>query len=160
MPRIDEVAAIEVLKARYCRLLDTKDWAGFRSLLADDFVSDTTEAAGVYLVGADSFVDFVSRTLAKAVTVHHVQQPEIDLLSPSTARGLWAMQDVERFVPGLTLHGYGHYHETYEKSDGEWHITSSRLTRLREEIRTPLFTLFVSERIRRAIGRVSRRRAR
>ncbi len=28
------------------------------------------------------------------------------------------------------LEGYGHYHETYEKVEGDWLIASSTLTRL------------------------------
>ena len=152
-----DVMAIERLKARYCRLLDTKDWPAFRELFTDDFVSDTTESGGVRIVGGDAFVEFVGQTLATAVTVHQVQQPEIDVSSESTARGIWAMQDVVRFMPGVTLAGFGHYHETYEKSDGEWRIASSRLTRLREEIRTPLFSVFVSERMRRRIAQASQR---
>ena len=31
---------------------------------------------------------------------------------------------------GTRLEGYGHYHETYAKVDGEWRIASSTLTRL------------------------------
>jgi hypothetical protein len=29
------------------------------------------------------------------------------------------------------MHGYGHYHETYEKFDGRWLIKTLRLSRLR-----------------------------
>ena len=29
------------------------------------------------------------------------------------------------------MHGYGHYHETYEKLDGRWLIKTIALTRLR-----------------------------
>jgi hypothetical protein len=156
-PPSSELVALQRLKARYCRLLDTKDWEGFRSLLTDDFVSDTTGSGGVRIVGADAFVDFVSATLARAVTVHQVQQPELDLVSATAARGTWAMQDVVRFVPGLTLHGFGHYHETYERTGAGWLISSSRLTRLREEIRTPVLSVFVSARLRRRIARMSQR---
>ena len=35
---------------------------------------------------------------------------------------------------GTRLNGYGHYHETYEKSDGEWRIASSTLTRIDMDI--------------------------
>jgi hypothetical protein len=153
-----EVVEIEGLKARYCRSLDTKDWSSFRDLFTDDFVSDTTASGGPRIVGADAFVEFVSSTLATAVTVHQVQQPEIELTSPSTARGVWAMQDLVRFAPGLTMHGFGHYHETYERADGCWRIASSELTRLREEIRTPFFSVFVSDRIRALLQRAAQRR--
>jgi hypothetical protein len=157
-PAMVEVAAIEALKARYCRLLDTKDWAGFRDVFTDDFVSDTSESGGMRIVGADAFVAFVSKTLSKAVTVHQVQQPEIEVTSESTAQGVWAMQDIVRFMPWLTLAGFGHYHETYVLTDGRWRIASSRLTRLREEIQTPLFSVFVSERLRRTFARAASRR--
>jgi uncharacterized protein (TIGR02246 family) len=153
----DDIRAIEQLKARYCRTLDTKDWAGFREVFTSDFVSDTSESGGRVIDGADAFVAFVRDALATAVTVHQVQQPEIQLLTPATASGVWAMQDVVRFMPGITMHGFGHYRETYRKADGRWQIATSELTRLREEIRTPLFTVFVSDRLRRLMQRASRR---
>jgi hypothetical protein len=153
---IDDLRALEDLKARYCRLLDTKDWAGFREVFHDDLVSDTTSSGGLVITGADEFVAFVSTTLAKAVTVHQVHQPELTVDSPTTAHGIWAMQDVVRFGRGLTMQGYGHYLETYEKVDGQWRIRTSTLTRLREELATPLFTVFLSDRIKRRLARLAR----
>jgi hypothetical protein len=153
----DDIRAIERLKAEYCRTLDTKQWDAFREVFTADFVGDTSESGGSMIAGADEFVAFVRRALGKAVTVHQVQQPEIDLTSPTTATGVWAMQDVVRFAPGVTLFGFGHYRETYEKVDGQWRIKTSKLTRLREEIRTPLMTLFVSDRIRRVLQRATQR---
>jgi hypothetical protein len=149
----DDNRALERLKARYCRTLDLKDWASFRDCFTDDFVGDTSAAGGSVIEGADDFVDFVRRMLGKAVTVHQVQQPELDLTSATSATGIWAMQDIVRFWPGITLHGFGHYLETYEKAGGEWRIKSSRLTRLREEIRTPVLTIFMSDRLRRLAQR-------
>ena len=75
----------------------------------------------------------------------------------TTARGVWALQDVVRLAPGVSLVGYGHYHETYERVDGRWLITSSKLTRLREDIVTPVFSAYVSPRIRRAIATIAGR---
>ncbi|HVY11862.1 MAG TPA: nuclear transport factor 2 family protein [Mycobacteriales bacterium] len=157
-PAAEELTAIERLKAAYCRTLDTKDWSGFRELFADDFVSDTSESGGVVIEGADAFVAFVRDALSRAVTVHQVQQPELELTSATTARGVWAMQDVVRFAPGITMHGFGHYLETYVKTGDAWRLKSSKLTRLREEIRTPFVTLFVSERLRRRLQRLAARR--
>jgi hypothetical protein len=70
--------------------------------------------------------------------VHHVHAPEISLSSPTTAQGVWAMADVVRLLPAVTLYGYGHYHETYENRSGRWYFTSSKLTRLHEVVATPL----------------------
>ena len=90
-------------------------------------------------MGVDDFMAYTRSTLGKPsqCTVHLVHAPEISLTSMTTARGVWAMNDLVRLLPAVTLHGYGHYHETYEKLDGQWRISSSRLTRLREDIALP-----------------------
>lgn len=153
------IESIKQLKARYCRYLDTKDWAAWRTVFTDDFVSDTAEAGGKVIEGADEFVAFTRKALGRPAqaTAHQVHAPEITLTSPTTARGVWALQDVVRFGPGVSLVGYGHYHETYEHIAGQWFIKSSKLTRLREDIVTPVFSLYVSDRIRRTIGTVANR---
>ena len=68
-------------------------------------------------------------TLEGGTTVHHCHTPEITLTSPTTASGIWAMEDLLFFPDGNRLHGAGHYHETYEKRDDRWLITSLHLTR-------------------------------
>ncbi|MEB4212227.1 nuclear transport factor 2 family protein [Mycobacterium sp. 94-17] len=153
------IESLKQLKARYCRYLDTKDWAAWRSIFADDFVSDTSEAGGTVIDGADDFVAFTRRALDRPnqPTAHQVHTPEIELTSATTARGVWALQDVVRFGPGVTLVGYGHYHETYENLDGAWLIKSSKLTRLREDIVTPLFSIYISPRVRTVIGKIAGR---
>jgi len=69
-------------------------------------------------------------------TCHHGHMPEIELTSATTATGIWAMEDHLWFSEGhplgiAQLHGYGHYHETYEKVGDRWYIKSLVLTRLR-----------------------------
>ena len=152
-----EIEAIKQLKARYCRLLDTKDWQGWRGLFSDDFLSDTSQAGGKVIRGADEFVAFTRKGLRSQATVHQVHAPEIELTSATTARGVWALEDVVRFGPGVNLRGYGHYTETYEKVDGRWLITSSTLTRLREDVFNAVVSVYVSSRLRRVIGKAARR---
>jgi len=44
------------------------------------------------------------------------------------------MEDKLRWPEGSpvrTMHGYGHYHETYERTDDGWRIKTITLTRLR-----------------------------
>lgn len=155
----DDVEAIKQLKARYCRLLDTKNWAAWRELFADDFVSDTSSAGGAVVTGADAFVAFTRRNIGKPSqpTVHQVHAPEIELTSATTARGVWALEDVVRLAPGVNLRGYGHYHETYEKVDDRWLIKTSTLTRLREDVFNPVLSIRVSDRMRAAGARLMRR---
>ena len=152
-----EIEAIKQLKARYCRYLDTKDWDAWRSLFSDDFLSDTSLAGGKVIRSADEFVAFTRKGLRSQATVHQVHAPEIELTSPTTASGVWALEDVVRFGPGVNLRGYGHYTETYQKVDGRWLIASSTLTRSREDVFNALVSVYISDRIRRAIGKAARR---
>lgn len=145
---MDDVEAIKRLKARYCRLMDNKEWNGYRELFTDDVTvnlesaggavpgqdQESAEAAGAVIAGADAFLAMLVPTLGEAITVHQCHTPEIDLLSPSRAKGIWAMEDLLRFSDGTELHGFGHYHETYEKHGEDWLIKSTRLTRLRTDV--------------------------
>jgi uncharacterized protein (TIGR02246 family) len=132
--QVNDIEAIKQLKARYCRTMDTKDWAGMRRVFADDVTMDTTDSGGGVITGADDFLAFLREAIGGAVTVHQCHTPEIELTSPTTASGIWAMEDMLRFPDGTELHGYGHYHETYEKRTGRWQIASSTLTRLRMDM--------------------------
>jgi uncharacterized protein (TIGR02246 family) len=134
---VDDIEAIRQLKARYFRTMDTKDWAGMRQVFADDVVMDTSSSGGGVITGADEFMAFLEPTLQDVVTVHHGHMPEIQITSPTTATGIWSMEDMLRWPDGTEMHGFGHYHETYEKVDGEWRIKTSTLTRLRTDFTPP-----------------------
>jgi uncharacterized protein (TIGR02246 family) len=133
MSDLEEIEEIKKLKARYFRTMDTKDWDAMRQVFADDAAIDTTAAGGPAITGGDEFIAFLKQTLGDAVTIHHGHTPEIDLTSPTTATGIWALHDIVIWPTGR-LEGAGHYHETYEKTDGVWRITSLTLTRLRSEM--------------------------
>jgi uncharacterized protein (TIGR02246 family) len=133
--RVDDLEAIKQLKARYFRTMDTKDWAAMREVFTDDVDVDTTESGGTVMSGGDHFIAALQKLLDGVVTVHHGHMPEIELTSPTTATGIWSMEDMLRWPDGNELHGFGHYHETYEKVRGEWRIASLKLTRLRTDFR-------------------------
>jgi hypothetical protein len=73
----------------------------------------------------------VSAILATKRTVHHSHTPEITFESATRAKGIWAMEDLIFDDAGeeLLIHGFGHYHETYEKREGRWLFTSRQLKR-------------------------------
>lgn len=150
MDPLEQLRAIEdikALKARYFRCMDTKDWAGFADQFAPDAEMDMSSemrdarTPGAGLVrGNQAIADFVRGAVGDVVTVHHGHMPEIEITSPTTARGTWAMEDKLRWPDGApiaTMHGYGHYHETYERSDGRWRIKTITLTRLRVDVEMP-----------------------
>ena len=134
---MDDLEAIKQLKGRYCRTMDTKDWAAMRRVFTDDVTMDTTQSGGNVVTGADEFMAFLVPTIGDVVTVHQCHTPEIEVTSPSEATGIWAMEDLLRFPDGTELHGFGHYTETYRKGDDGWRIASSVLSRLRMDITPP-----------------------
>jgi hypothetical protein len=129
---VADVEAIKQLKAQYFRTLDTKDWDAMRQVFTDDVVMDTTASPGGAVVsGADEFMVFLLGMIGDVITVHHGHTPEIELTSATTATGVWAMEDMLRWPDGREMHGYGHYHETYERLEDGWRIKTLTLTRLR-----------------------------
>ncbi len=139
LERLLAIEEIKQLKARYFRCIDTKDWAGLVDVFAPDAVMDMTAGAagGKVTTGAEEIARYVQRSgrLDEAVTVHHGHMPEIAMTSADTATGIWSMEDEiwwnEGAFPLASLHGYGHYHETYVRQGGTWRIATLRLTRLR-----------------------------
>jgi len=126
LQQLTDIQAITQLKARYCRCVDTKDWAGYAACLTDDFrlVGD----GGVH-DGRDDVVAFVSTALERATTVHHVHNPEITV-NGNTATAIFPMNDYVE-LPGFVLRGYGHYHEEYVRTSDGWRVKSSTVKRLR-----------------------------
>ncbi len=132
------IEEIKQVKARYFRCMDTKDWSGFEAVFARDATVDFTPPGGNppdwSTSGAAKIAAFVRRVVEPAITIHHGHMPEVEVISMTTARAIFAMEDLIWWPEGSrrkTLHGWGHYHETYEKIDGKWLIKTLRLTRLR-----------------------------
>jgi hypothetical protein len=136
------IEEIKALKARYFRSVDTKDWTGLEAVFAPDLVADFRESVperneALLTEGAAKFVADLAPLLQHAVTVHHGHMPEIEITSDTTAKGVWAMEDklwMPEGAPFKTLHGFGHYHETYVRLAGQWRIKTIRLTRLRIDV--------------------------
>ena len=74
---MDDIEALKQLKARYCRTMDTKDWAAMRQLFTDDVTVDTVASGGTVMTGADDFLTFLVGTIGDVVTVHQCHTPEI-----------------------------------------------------------------------------------
>jgi hypothetical protein len=138
------IEEIKRLKARYFRFIDLQDWASFATLFTDDAVMDMREgmperdAEDSVLRGPLEISAFARETVgAVGHTVHHGYMPEIEILTDTSATGIWAMSDRLRRVDGLrgvvVFTGFGHYHDSYARVDGDWLIRHVRLTRLRTD---------------------------
>lgn len=137
------IEAIKQLKARYCRLVDTKQWDELREQFVDDC---RFEGTSVPYADADAFVDALRTSMAETTTIHQCHTPEIALRSENTARGIWAMFDFVVWAEGSNyrrppehpdmwgISGYGYYQEEYRKEHDDWKIAVLRHTRLRVDL--------------------------
>lgn len=135
--RLEAIAAISEVKARYCRLLDTKDWVGYSALFTEDFELDTSGAGGPVVRGREAAIAMVRASVETARTAHQVHSPEFSFNGDFSVDVIWAMQDRviwgpdRKLAPGLLGHtGYGHYHEHYVRQDGAWRIAKQRLVHM------------------------------
>ena len=108
------------LKGRRDRALDTKDWETYIALHVPDHISENEGEQPRH--GARENAEGVAKILESVLTVHHSHTPEIVFESATTARGVWGMEDqlFDEASKRLLLHGFGFYHERYEKRGGEW----------------------------------------
>jgi hypothetical protein len=138
--RLAIIEDIQKMRASFVRFLDTKDWDALQALWTPDAVLDNTdqrEARGDRVVGPATIIKYIRGGLDTAISVHHAHMPEIDILSPTTAKGVWAMEDRITWATGERagmVNGFGHYTEDYEKLDGRWLVKTFRLTRLRVDV--------------------------
>ena len=136
--RLLAIEEIKQLKAKYFYALDHKDWEMWRrEVWAPDARLEVPEMNKV-VEPADVLIAWVKEQSADQVSVHHGHMPIIEITSPATATGIWAMEDRlyrSREFPlnGDTSYviGFGHYRETYVKLQEGWRIQTTRLTRLR-----------------------------
>jgi hypothetical protein len=138
MPDQQTIAeTIRQQKARYCRFVDTREWAALASLLKDDVRARMYDPEGTLIASFDTasaFVEAARDFLAGARSIHQVHNSELAFEQDGTVSAIWSMED---YIVGLdakvgfgTMHGYGHYHETWERIDADrWVIAQLELRR-------------------------------
>lgn len=152
MDAVTKLVAIEEikqLKARYFRLMDTRDFTAMAEVFSRDAVFDCSEGlfftpvggkpdgiVGPVTRGRDAIMKWISGSFAHQTSLHHGHCHEITIDSETEARGIIAMEDIIRGLDRTTqaLWGAGHYHERYRFEDGAWRIAETRLTRLFNDI--------------------------
>jgi SnoaL-like domain len=143
MNTLEEIEAIRQLKYRYLRAVDLKLWDLLASTFAADAVSAYDSGKNAY-VGRDAIVAWLRKAMDNPIiTLHQVHHPEIELTSPTTAKGTWYLED--RVInageslpemPGHSiLYGAAFYSDEYVKRDGAWLIGKTGYERTYVEIR-------------------------
>jgi hypothetical protein len=149
MSDLEEIEAIKRLKYKYMRSVDEKSWDELRETLAED--ASCAYSGGKYAFdGRDAVMGFLVESMQRDtfLSSHRVTQPEIDLVSDTTATGIWALEDtVIDLQFDITLRGSAFYRDTYVKQGGQWLIQHTGYVRTFEEVqpRKPVEGLVVSQ---------------
>ena len=138
--RLEDIEAIRQLKYRYCRAIDMADMALLKTLFTED--ASVCYVGGSYRFeaqGRDTILEALSHAFhAEAVAMHHVNHPEIELVSDTEATGIWYLKDwFLNLKLMLITDGTALYRDRYVKRDGQWLIQHASYSRI-YEIVTPV----------------------
>jgi len=144
MDPIDKLGAIEdikQLKARYFRFVDSKQYDALERLFTPDVrVDHSRDHPSAKHNNRRDWIAMIRGGMSDTTSVHHGHTLEIEIISPSSATGIWPMQDWIWWPEGKTspsgdrrLVGWGYYHETYAKVGADWLIASVTLERVKIE---------------------------
>ncbi len=123
-----DVAAIEQVKYRYLRGLDTKHWDDFAATLTEDVIGDYAASLGEehHFTNRDELVTFMRNSLGpEIITEHRVTHPEITV-DGDEASATWYLQD-RVIAPDFNfmLIGAGFYHDRYRRTGDGWRISET-----------------------------------
>ena len=138
MADLNEIEAIKRLKYRYCRNLDQKHWDELGECLTEDCRSAYGDGHFSF-DGRAAILGFLREALGPATRIssHRVHQPEIEITGPTTATGVWALDDIVIETEAkLTIRGAAFYEDQYVKIGGEWKIAKTGYRRIFEEMQS------------------------
>lgn len=123
-----DVTAIEQLKYRYMRALDTKHWDDFADTFTEDVIGDYGSSMGEkhHFTNRTDLVEYMRSSLpSNVITEHRVTHPEITVTGDE-ATGIWYLQDkviVAEF--DFLLIGAGFYRDKYRRTADGWRISET-----------------------------------
>lgn len=126
---LEDREGIKEVTHQYGRCLDNCLWDEVRDVFADNVTTSYTDGA-YKLTGVDAIVQFLSRAYTRERkkagmgSVHLLVQPEIELLSETTARATWTFTYTAYDPANKKASGQAaYYHNEYTKVDGRWKIS-------------------------------------
>ena len=130
-----DMEAIRRVKHTYFRCIDTGNFEELAGLFHQDvkvhFIGGTYEWK---LEGKDEYLASIQASFHnRSVGHHNGHHPEIEILSPTEATGVWYLTDNmwimsrEAFTTGTAI-----YWDRYVKEDGRWQIIDTKYERIYE----------------------------
>ena len=138
--RLEDIEEIRQLKYRYCRCIDTANIAELKELFTED--ASVCYVGGSYRFeaqGRDKIIEAIAYAFhSEAIACHHVNHPEISIVSPTEATGVWYLKDwFLDLRHNIITDGAAFYRDRYVKRDGRWQIHYASYERV-YEIVTPV----------------------
>jgi hypothetical protein len=130
-----DVEAIQQVKYRYLRAMDTKHWDEFADTMTEDIVGAYGSSLGkeLHFDNRKDLVEYLSSAMGPGVvTEHRVTHPEITV-NGDTAAGIWYLQD-RVIVPefDFMLIGAAFYRDQYRRTADGWRISATGYDRTYE----------------------------
>ena len=133
---LENIELIKKLKAKYWRCIDRKLWNEMEECLTEDVLVDL--GPDMQFSGKEAVLKFFNEVVGNDAvnTVHAGYAAEIEIITDTTAKGVWALHDYVITEPDSKMKGWAHYEDEYFKENDKWKIKSSKITRIRQEFIT------------------------
>jgi len=131
----EDIEAVKRLKHKYFRCLDLKQWDDLTQCFTEDATTSYTDGKYSFR-GVEAIIGFLKKSLGAdtVLSMHQGHQPEIDITSDATAKGIWTSEAgliiTDRNVSTREVNVY---HDEYVKIEGQWKIKHTGYKRLFEE---------------------------
>ena len=137
MLRLEDIELIRRVKYRYWRAIDLGQIEEIRDLVTEDVRVDFV--GGSYrwkMEGRETFMEALAKAFnPQAISVHTGHHPEIDVLTDTTAKGVWYLTDTFiHLTENIVTEGAALYRDEYAKVDGAWRIKVSTYERVYERV--------------------------
>ena len=134
---LEDIERIRQLKYRYWRSIDTGDVAALEALFTEDVKVDYIGGSYRWQVqGRDKIIESIGNSFnANAVACHTGHHPEIEVLTETTAKGIWYLTDIFiNLKDKIRTTGSALYRDRYIKQAGVWRICETTYERVYEEV--------------------------
>jgi hypothetical protein len=137
LERLLAIEDIKLLRAKYCRSIDSHTFDRLHDVLTEDFVLDMSPTGKVLrsevpvIAGRDTVIGMMHKAFAPLkLLLHIVTIPEIEFQDAAHATGVWRQETLIKEnrpdLPGLGL-AYATVFDTYRKEPEGWRIASVRV---------------------------------
>lgn len=137
LTRLLALEDIKLLRAKYCRSIDSHNFDRLYDVLTEDFLLDMSPTGKVLgtevkpISGRETVIGMMHKAFAPLeMLLHIVTIPEIEFQDETHATGVWRQEtfikETRADLPGLGL-AYATVFDTYRKEPEGWRIASVKV---------------------------------